>query len=190
MEKILGNYDESNVDNREFLQINFSPTSISLQQRWRNYGLSADFLADYLATFFPAEDEASHERQQEIKNAVSYIANELLENAMKYSYTPSEHSVSIAMYLRPTEIRFYVSNHVAPETLNHFQTFINRLLAEDLDELYTQQLERDTEEQEMGAGLGFLTMSLDYNAELGWKFEYDDSNPDTIVVTTLVRLPV
>lgn len=37
---------------QEFLLINFSSSSIPLNQRSRNNGLSADFIADYLTTFF------------------------------------------------------------------------------------------------------------------------------------------
>jgi hypothetical protein len=36
-------------DQGEYLKIGFSPTSIPIQQRWRNNGLSANFLADYLS---------------------------------------------------------------------------------------------------------------------------------------------
>ncbi len=87
MIEIFGDFSESKLNNEEFLIIGFSPTSIPIKQRWRNNGLSADFVADYLTTFFPVSDEdpSTRERQVEIKGAVSYIANELLENAMKYN---------------------------------------------------------------------------------------------------------
>src|SRR5918999_1510955 len=99
MAQIFGDFIDTQEGRGEYLKIGFSPNSISLQQRWRNNGLSADFLADYLSTFFPGEDPDSAERQTEIKDAVSYVANELLENAMKFSYSPSHHSVSIEMFL-------------------------------------------------------------------------------------------
>ena len=54
MTRIFGDFTERKDDHGEHLEIGFSPTSIPIQQRWRNNGLSADFLADYLSTFFPA----------------------------------------------------------------------------------------------------------------------------------------
>ena len=81
MTQIFGDFKEMENSRHEYLKISFSPTSRPLQQRWRNNGLSADFLADYLSTFFPGEDSSSQERQAEIKDAVNFIANELLENA-------------------------------------------------------------------------------------------------------------
>src|SRR5215510_16471951 len=87
MTQIFGKFIERQEENGEYLKIGFSPTSIPIQQRWHNNGLSADFLADYLSTFFPGDTHAAAERQAKLKSAISYVANELLENAMKFSYT-------------------------------------------------------------------------------------------------------
>src|SRR5262244_2739003 len=111
----------------EYLKIVFSPTSLPIQQRWRNNGLSADFLADYLSTFFPGKDPDSAERQAEIKDSVSYLANELLENAMKFSYALPQHTVSIEMFLEADVISLYVTNNLDPSTLEGFQAYIQRL---------------------------------------------------------------
>jgi hypothetical protein len=120
----------------EYLKIVFSPTSLPIQQRWRNNGLSADFLADYLTTFFPGDDRAVAECHAEIKSAVSYVANELLENAMKFSYAPSQHAISIAMFLEAEAVSLYVTNSVDPHAVAAFQQTITRLLTEDVDTLY------------------------------------------------------
>lgn len=96
---IFGAYVERGSRDQEFLQIAFSPTSIPLQHRWRNNGLSADFLSDYVRTFFPGEDSESADRREEIKSALAFVANELLENAMKFNYTPSQYPVTIGMHL-------------------------------------------------------------------------------------------
>src|ERR1700733_1666888 len=66
-------------DQCEYLTLAFSPTSAPLRSRWRNNGLSADFLGDYVTTFLPTNgpEPALAGRQNEIKHAVTYIANEL-----------------------------------------------------------------------------------------------------------------
>ena len=73
MAQIFGDFIETSEDNGEYLKISFHPGSTSLQQRWRNNGLSADFLAGYLSTFFPGDDRSSAERQSNIKDAISFI---------------------------------------------------------------------------------------------------------------------
>lgn len=199
MPQVFGSYIEKAADQQEYLQIGFSPSSISLQERWRNNGLSADFLADYLSTFFPGDDDEALDRRTEIKDAVSYVANELLENAMKFSYAPAHHAVSITMQLDAESVRFYVCNSIDPKTAPGFQEFVQELLAGDPDEMYMERLLQNAEEDsDGGSGLGFLTMLNDYQARLGWKFEVterSESQTEPVVttvttVTTMVQLMI
>ena len=191
MKQTLGNFIEPQEGHGEYLKIGFQPSSITLQQRWHNNGLSADFLAGYMSTFFPGEDQASTARQAEIKDAISFIANELLENAMKFSYSQSQHTVTIEMFLDVDAIKLYTVNSIAPDKIDPFQQFIGRLLTEDTDALYTEQLERNANaEGDTGSGLGFLTMLNDYGAVLAWKFGSLARDGEDVALTTMVRLPV
>ncbi|MGH6636101.1 MAG: slr1658 superfamily regulator, partial [Gammaproteobacteria bacterium] len=157
MAAIFGAYVERGSRDQEFLQIAFSPTSIPLQHRWRNNGLSADFLSDYVSTFFPGEDSESADRREEIKSAVAFVANELLENAMKFNYTPLQYPVTIGMHLDQHNARFYVTNSVDPKAIEGFQAVIQRLLSEDTNDLYMEALEKNEGEENAGSGLGYLT---------------------------------
>ncbi len=192
MTQTFGDFTELKEGSGEYLKIGFHPMSIPLQQRWRNNGLSADFLAGYVSTFFPGEDPTSSERQKEIKDAVSYIANELLENAMKYGHAPSDHTtVSIEMYLDANVISLYTINSVDPDKIEAFQHYIKRLLTEDRDALYMEQLERNAEDDGSDAsGLGFITILNDYGATLAWKFTENAEDGDGVNLTTMVQLAV
>ncbi len=174
----------------EFLIINFSPSSIPLQQRWRNSGLSADFLGDYWSVFFPTSEGTASNRRAEVRNAVSYIANELLENAMKFNYEPARCPITISLHLYDSQLRFYVSNCIDPASVFAFQEFITRLLSEDSADLYMEQLERSAEEESESSRLGYLTMLNDYQADLAWKFAPSPDCADAIVLTTMVQLSV
>ena len=193
MNKIFGPYIEPEKSSAEYLKIGFSPSSQPLQQRWRNNGLSADFLADYLSTFFPGEDPETVERRAEIKGSVSYVANELLENAMKYNYEPADEAITITLQMRLDEaaIRFYVGNCVDPDSLEQFYDNINQMLTEDPNELYMTRLMANEEDDQKGhSGLGFLTMLNDYKVDLGWQFMFRPENTNNVSVTTMVRLPI
>jgi len=177
----------------EYLIIGFSPSSISMKQRWRNNGLSADFLADYLTSFFPGnEDEPSTiDRQAEIKSAVSYIANELLENAMKFNDETSEYPIDIKLQLKSDGVIFSVANSIPPKAVGKFQAYIQQLLASEPSELYMEQLENNAADESCtGSGLGLLTMLSDYTAKIGWKFQTVQKDPELIAVTTMVQLRV
>jgi hypothetical protein len=191
MTQIFGKFIERQEEYGEYLKIGFSPTSMPIQQRWRNNGLSADFLADYLYMFFPREDGTSSERQAEMKGVVSYIANELLENAMKFSYAPSQYAITLAMYLEADAISIYVTNSVDPKSLVAFQQCIQRLLTEDPNDLYMEQLMGNVEAENGGvSALGILTMLNDYGATVAWKFAPVVPDADVMTVTTMVRVPV
>ncbi|MBN2004964.1 MAG: ATP-binding protein [Anaerolineae bacterium] len=193
MTQIFGDYVEP-ADDIEHLVIHFSPTAIPLQQRWRNNGLSADFLAEYWATFFPASDALSESRQKALKGAIAYIANELLENVMKFNYNPAQCSVNLGLYLHERELRFYTSNAVAPENLEPFLNRVRKLMTEDTAELYIHQIEQNAlSENAGGSCLGLLTMIHDYDAQLAWKFEEvicGTASSELILVYTLVRLVI
>ncbi len=192
MTQIFGDFIEQPAS-QEYLIIGFSPSSVPLQQRWRNNGLSADFLADYLTTFFPRnEDEPSTiERQAEIKSAVSYIANELLENAMKFNDETSEYPIDIKLQLESDGVIFSVANSISPQAVDKFQAYIQQLLSSEPSELYLQRLEKNAADESCtNSGLGLLTMLTDYTAKLGWKFQTVHQDPEVIAVTTMVQLTV
>ncbi|WP_026098695.1 slr1658 superfamily regulator [Kamptonema formosum] len=191
MAQIFGEFDSDLPATQEYLIIGFSPSSIPLKQRWRNNGLSADFLADYLTTFFPggSDNSPSTEKQAEVKCAVSYIANELLENAMKFSDETSQRPISIQLHLSPERIVFVTTNTVSPQAVDKFQGYIRELTASDPADLYIGQLEKNAEDDTSYASmLGYLTMINDYQAKIGWKFETVETDPEVITVTTMVQL--
>lgn len=202
MVQILGNFRKTLPNNPEFLLLGFSPSSVPLQKRWRNNGLSANFIADYITTFFPIIDNSApdHTHNQEIKSAVSYIANELLENAMKFSAHNNPSPIRFGLYLLTEEVSedgvtiiLSTTHSIPQQSVDAFQSFIHEFLTTDPDELYVRQVERSAKDEEGAtSGLGFITMKNDYAAELGWKFESLELNKEqtAIAVTTMVQLKV
>ncbi|AFY84726.1 DUF6272 family protein [Oscillatoria acuminata] len=191
MTEIFGDFIEDLPTGTEYLILGFSPASIPLKQRWRNNGLSADFLADYLTTFFPNSDEiASHSHKKaEIQCAVSYIANELLENAMKFSMETQGYPISIQLHLNSERIIFVTTNSICWEKVKGFQAFLKRLSTEDPIELYIEQLEKNAREGNSNAsGVGFLSMINDYGAKIGWKFQDMNGEQKALAVTTMVQI--
>jgi hypothetical protein len=189
MTEIFGEFIEEGQTS-EFLILSFSSSHLSLQDQWRNNSLSADFLSNYWGTFFLEEDSSAFVHA-EVKDAVSYIANELLENAIKFHHEKTNLPLQIGIYLCEHTLQFYMTNSVDPETVAPFQAYIQRLLTEDPGELFFQQLERNaTNEASTESHLGLLTILNDYQATVAWKFETLPQEPPIITVTTLVELPI
>ncbi|MGB0694902.1 MAG: DUF6272 family protein [Rhodospirillaceae bacterium] len=174
----------------ECLSLSFSPGSRPIKQRWRNNGLSADFLGDYVTTFFPKEEEdtATISRQAEIKNAVTYIANELLENAMKYADERFAIPITIRLEMHQDMLVFSESNAIGSAQAATFRAFIDWLSSGDPEVLYMEALENSATREDGGSGLGLITMMNDYGARLAWQIDPNDD--DSVVVTTQVTISV
>lgn len=175
----------------EYLTLNFSPSSAPRKRRWSSYGLSADFLGDYFAAFFPGDEVSNSKinRRDTVKAAVSYIANELLENAVKYSDETANLPISITLYLYEQAIIFQVTNYATLSSVEKYRRFIQELVNSNPDELYTQQLEKTA--TGMGhSNMGLLTMINDYSAQFGWQFQSLINQTNVIRVSVMAHLEV
>lgn len=192
MAQILGDYNDHLPVSQEYLTIVLSPSSAPLQQRWHNNGLSADFMADYFAAFFPRDQStvsSINSKKVEVKSAVSFIANELLENAMKFNDSDSDYPISITLQLHENSLVFLAKNSLPASAVADFQALIQELMSSDSNQLLIRQLEKNAEEENAtGSGLGLLTMLSDYLAKIGWKFETIQEDPKIVTVTTMVYL--
>ena len=190
MAQIFGEFTEDFSERSEFLVLGFSPSSLPIQLRWKTNGLSADFLGDYVKNFFPGDTSAALNKQTEVRHAVSFVANELLENAMKYSDKTAGQPVNLEIHLFSHRLVFLSKNSVHQDAIANFQTYLQQITTSDVGEMYINQVEKSVDNGESeSSGLGYLTMIMDYDAVLGWKFEQISNKPDTIV-TTMVQLPL
>ncbi|MEH2295879.1 DUF6272 family protein [Nostoc sp.] len=195
MAQIFGDFIEQFPVNHDSLELTFTPDSRPIKQRWRNNRLSAHFLADYFSNFLPVdEDDPTHTRQlKETQAAVVFVANELLENAMKFNDATTQFKVRFGIHFVEEEQMaavLFATNSVSATGVDKFQAFIQELLVSDPNELYIQQVEKSAEENSEASGLGFLTMINDYSARLGWKFDTVQEKPNITTVTAMALLPI
>jgi hypothetical protein len=184
---------EERASEREYLTLAFSPSSAPLRSRWRNNGLSADFLGDYVTTFLPTKDgvPAFEERQNELRHAVTYIANELLENAMKYHQPDVEIPIKIHLELASDHVTVSVSNGVSVVQAGRYKAFVEHLQEGDAGDLLLKQQEESAKASESTIScLGLLTMVSDYDAQLNWRFEVHPTQSESMTVTTSAVLSV
>jgi hypothetical protein len=190
MTQIFGDFIEKPLT-KEKLALEFLPDSISVQEFWRNNDYAANFIADFLTTFIVKNgNEASDlQSQAEIKSATSYIANELLENAVKYSHQVSEIPIKIKLYFEKNKILFFITNSLSHLRCANLQGIIYQLSNSNHEELYFNQLEKSVDDEySFKSGLGFLSMINDYSAKLAWKFETIPNKQAIMIVTTMVEL--
>lgn len=126
--------------------------------RWNQCSTIADFCTNYLST---------RERFQPAGDAINYVLNELVENAVKFS---AGETIQIALGNDGNTFVIVVDNDVAPDTVDQVKTTLAALIADDPIELLMQRVEENAENPERdGSGLGFLTMMTDYQTRVGWR---------------------
>lgn len=185
MTQIFGDFKDGPPNTQEYFMFGFSPhSSIPFDELWEANGLLADFLAHYLI-FYRNRDI------QKLKEEVSFIANELLENARKFNDETVEYPISIQFQLHRDHLILSATNNVPKKNVEGFQLFIQELLHSDLQKLYIREVERVNAQNDLTAGrLGLLMMIRNYKAKVGWKFETVQQAPEMIIVTTMVQLAI
>lgn len=187
----LGAFPEQDPESQKDLTLLLTSTHGAKQpQHWKNYGLSADFLGEYCAAFF--KEHGSRLKiihpPSTIKAMVSYVANELIENAAKYSDENSDMPIAITLHLYSHKLILETVNYANTTVAKKYQEFVQSILQLKILDAYTQQLEKIASGHASG-GIGLLTIMNDYNATCGWTFE-SQSNLPTLwrieVVTHLV----
>jgi hypothetical protein len=193
----FGDFIEPLPANGEYMHISFSPSSAPLKRRWENNGLSADFIADYFRTFYVGRQEESGSAADDLvvenlRDGVKYVANELLENAMKFQSRGVPFTARLFLSLYSERLIFSVTNGVDKSQADALKEFIRSLTDSDPHELYFEAMRSSArEENAKRSGLGLLSMMCDYSAKLGWKFAtitpVQDDEP-ILTITTMVTL--
>lgn len=196
MTQVFGEFIEHFPPEQDSLELTFTPSSRPIKKRWRNNRLSAHFVADYFTNFLPVDEDESDQKQRlkESKNAVTYVANELLENAMKFHDEQSKNKVKFGIHFLEGEADvtaiIFATNNVKPGGADKLKAFIEELLSSDPNDMYVSQIEKSAEEDSEASGLGLLTMVNDYSAKIGWKLEAVQGESPATIVTTMAQVPV
>ena len=193
MEKFLGNFLKEFPPEHDSLELTFTPSSQSLKKRWQNNRLSAYFVADYFSGFLPIDETEERDRIKEGKAAVSYIANELLENAIKFHSNSANCKIIFGIHFiqdRDMIAAIFATNTLELGQLYTLEKFIHKLLTYDLEDLYIHQVEKSLEEGSSESGLGLISMVKDYGAILGWKISDSKAGSGFVTVTTMARVKV
>jgi hypothetical protein len=153
-------YDPSSFEARNRIEFPVGP----LHMTWQHCSQTAEFLGE----FFAVQARQRRFNENEARYNIAYLANELLENVVKFR-TPGD--VELESAIDGSTFRMMISNWLAAETASRFQGKLKELLARDPGELLIERIEANAAEPlGTASGLGLLTLMNDYGARLGWTF--------------------
>lgn len=152
----LGNYLHRAWDESE-IEVHVSKSLAP----WDFANRAAHFLAEWLRPMVASEHLAP--------DAIDYVLNELLENAVKYA---AEGKIEVRAALQPAQLSLSLRHSVSAARSETFAAKAKALIERDPFELFTEIVENNGDQQvSTGAGLGLVTMINDYGASLGFVFQ-------------------
>lgn len=165
--------------------IHFKALALDTDQLWENGSISAFYISNFWETYF---HPIQYRARADIRDSVRFIAAELIGNAVKYGASP-DILIKVTLNLNIPEFRIFAVNKVESAIAEAYMKFVERLLASDPEKLYIDQMEKNAADPNWRSSIGFLTIMLDYGAQLAWKFKTND-DAATLTATTMVRVPV
>lgn len=188
--QVYGNYSDP-AKSREFMLLSLALPTTPIETHFYANSLSADYLATYWGKFIPCDKGAASNSSAQVRDAVGFASNELMENAMKFSTGNINGAIKVSLYLYDSELWIYVTNEMYSRNTAKFISFIQRIFTENTSDMYFEQLENNSRNETSGeSGLGILTLINDYGVDLSWKFEACGDTADVTAITTLARLPI
>lgn len=183
--KILGNYTEMNYE-EEHMIIQFRASTLNIDELWQSGSLSATFLSKFWGKFFPIQEDTCF--RADVIDSVRYVAGELIGNAVKFGCEPN-FLIKIGLCMSEQELHFYVTNDIKIEDVDKYEKYIQKISDRSPEELYLEQMEKNALDDNNDSCMGFLTIIMDYGAEIAWKFE-KKHDLETVTATIMVRLTI
>ena len=154
-----------------------------LDLSWRHCATTSDFIADLFALRF----QSSRNDYREVRHSIGYLANELIENAVKFR-APGEIVIEASMDSECFKLK--VSNDVDGKNASEFKNLLADITVGDPRDLLIQRIEANAASPDVSrSGLGLLTLMSDYGARLAWIFSAADES-DRICLETYASIPI
>lgn len=140
-----------------------------LNLAWAHCGPTAEFLGILVAGIAA---RSGHDFN-EVRHGVNYLANELLENAVKFRARGAGDVVLEARFDGST-FELLLANFAEEAHSAHLRVFLADLESRDPGELLMERIEANAaDDSNTGSGLGILTLLNDYGVRLGWTLEQE-----------------
>ena len=148
--QIYGDYDETFTVQDAAIAIRLFSENVKM--RWSQCSALADFLVTYFAS---RGDGTAAKGVTKAKDAIAYIMNELVENAVKFSFRGN---IDASIGVQDSEIVFLVRNVITASTFSNFQAVIDEITSGNPSLILIARIEEHASaEESRKPGLGLLS---------------------------------
>jgi hypothetical protein len=178
----FGNISTDTVPASTLTRMRFREGPLNLS--WKHCTMTSDFIAEMVAVPY----RANRVQYRQVRHDVSYLANELIENTVKFR-APGD--VLLEVLVATGSIRIVIANAIERETGMHFRGVLGKLEQDEPGVLLLERIEQNAATgSHAGSGLGILTLMSDYGAEFEWSFDEQPGGYDHLTTTATIALPM
>lgn len=154
-----------------------------LELSWHHCATTSDFVSELCAL----RVQLPPAQVREAQHSVSYLANELIENAVKFK---TSGNVGIEVAETGEGFNIKVKNTIDVEAAKRFQSLLSELAQGDPGDLLIRKIEHNAASPGSGgSGLGLLTLMSDYGVRFSWAVEPADASGQ-VDLETCAMLPI
>ncbi|HRP69482.1 MAG TPA: histidine kinase [Turneriella sp.] len=176
-EVILGEFNKIADTMPAESQAKFEFHPIDLMTHWKRCGL----LADFIGAFYSFGNPPRIDKDENMLMNLSTVVNELIENAAKFSRQRAPVSIQLKHYSSILQIE--VTNQTVHTVAQNFQKIANKLLSENIEELYFKSLEERDENDNKTSGIGLMMILKDYPVQMAFRFKELEDGKHTEITT-------
>jgi hypothetical protein len=151
---------------------------IDMMSQWKRIGMVSNFTADFFAN--------NQNLNEMVRNSVSTIVNELVENAAKFA-KPRNGLIDLDLKYYSSIIKIEVKNIVSDRMRANFEASIKRYLSGDIEKMYYERLESLADTLD-ASGMGYLLMYKDYPIRFGFQFKRLDEDRHEVIVEAYLNI--
>ncbi|OHE72341.1 MAG: hypothetical protein A2007_04770 [Verrucomicrobia bacterium GWC2_42_7] len=186
MKELYGIFeDTSSLPKLTSLQMQLNPEEFGIM--WRHCDVFSKLITDYAGTFLQEKRDSRYTSRNwfGLKDSISYLANEMLENALKFR---DGGEISFQIDILESQVVFFVTNIIHKSKVAKFQELLLYYGSKPAEDILLETLEKNSTGDSKASAIGLLTIINDHEAKVSWEFEPLDPMTDFIKVTTSARL--
>ena len=153
-------------------------TPIHSLNDWKKCGIVADFFGSYQALDYKFSSE-------NVVSLISTIANELIENSVKFSFENS--AISVKMQKIGPFISLETTNLASDKQIKKLMSFINKIKRKSFEQLFYDTIE-STNHKSNKSELGLITIMKDYTSDCSIELKkVSTSNQNEVTIKFLIK---
>lgn len=155
------------INNEKFdLELKFE-VAVKKIRKWKKCSIIANFLGDYQA-------ESCSENKKNISVTISTIANELIENAIKFTHIEKD-KIKISIQKKDNTTCIQTVNYTSLINIQNLISTIDKINQEkDINTLITNKIIEN--EDKNNSEIGILSLKLNFDCSIDYKYEKNDQN--------------